>query len=492
VSWLGLWDGTFGVFDESSIWAWLLFASDWVIRLVMLLVVPVRRPPAAARSWLLLILFAPWIGLGLYWLVGSHKLPRWRCEMLARLPEAAAPVRKRLAAHPNVTRPTLAPELQQAVRLAENLGQLPILEGNAADLLGNYNDTIARLVADIDAAQNHVHLLYYILTTDTTARKVIDAVIRAAGRGVRCRVMVDSLGSRKWLSGLYALLAPAGVQFEESLPVGFWRFLRWRTARIDLRNHRKIAVIDGRIGYTGSQNIVDARYAEGVTYEELVVRVTGPAVLELQYVFAGDWFVETAEVLDSPEIFPFPERIGPNAAQVLPSGPGQPTENNQRLFVALIHGARERVVITTPYFIPDEPILQAMQTAVLRGVEVHVIVSRRADQLLVALAQRSYYGQMLEYGIQIHLYQPRFLHAKHMSVDNQIALIGSSNMDIRSFQLNNEISLIFYGADVASRMHLEEERYLRRCKQLDLARWVRRPRVAKIAERIARLLDPLL
>lgn len=492
MNWFAAWDGTYGIFGESSIWGWLIFATDWVIRLVMFVIIPVRRPPAAARSWLLLILFLPWLGLCLFWLVGSHKLPRWRRDMLARLPEAFATVRKRLESHPNITRPKLAAELEQAVKLAENLGQLPILECNAVDLLGNYNDNIDKLVADIDAAKKHVHLLYYILTTDKTAHKVIDAVIRAAQRGVRCRVMVDSLGSRKWLSGLYALFAPAGVQFEESLPVGFWRLLRWRTARIDLRNHRKIAVIDGRIGYTGSQNIVDARYAEGVTYDELVVRVTGPAVLELQYVFATDWFVETEEVLDSPDIFPNPEHPGTAAAQVLPSGPGQPTENNQRLFVALIHGARERVVITTPYFIPDEPLLQAMQTAVLRGVEVHLIVSRRADQFLVALAQRSYYGQMMDYGIRIHLYQPRFLHAKHMSVDNQIALIGSSNMDIRSFQLNNEISLIFYGADVASRLHLEEDRYLRKCKPLDPTRWARRPKVVKVAEQIARLLDPLL
>ena len=489
---LDLWNGTYGLLDESSIWAWLLFASDWAIRLAMFVIVPVRRAPGAARSWLLLILFLPWIGLLLFWLVGSHKLPRWRRDMLARLPEAFAGVRKRLEAHPNVTRPRLAPELEQAVKLAANLGQLPILEGNAVDLLGNYNNNIDRLVDDIDAAKNHVHLLYYILTTDKTARKVIDAVIRAAGRGVKCRVMVDSLGSRKWLSGLYALFTSAGVHFEESLPVGFWRLFGWRAARFDLRNHRKIAVIDGRIAYTGSQNIVDARYAEDVTYDELVARVTGPVVLELQYVFATDWFVETEEVLDSRDIFPDPERPGPNAAQALPSGPGQPTENNQRLFVAMIHGARERVVITTPYFIPDEPLIQAMQTAVLRGVEVHLIVSRRADQFLVALAQRSYYEEMLEYGIRIHLYQPRFLHAKHMSVDNEIALIGSSNMDIRSFQLNNEISLIFYGNDVASRMHIEEERYLRKCKQLDAARWARRRLASKVFEQIARLVDPLL
>src|SRR5262249_32096017 len=162
---------------------------------------------------------------------------------------------------------------------------------------------------------------------------------------------------------------------EESLPVGFWRLFRWRMARIDLRNHRKIAVIDGRIGYVGSQNIVSSKFTEDLTYDELMVRVTGPLVLELQYVFAGDWFVETEKVLAGTDAFPDREVTGDAAAQVLPSGPGLSTETNQRLYVSLIHGARKKIVITTPYFVPDEPLLQAMQTAVLRGVEVHLIVS---------------------------------------------------------------------------------------------------------------------
>jgi cardiolipin synthase A/B len=480
------------VFDDPSIWTWAFYVSEWVIRVIMLVVVPLRRSPEAARGWLLLILFEPWIGLPLYLLFGAHHLPRWRLEMLARQPGAFANVRKRLEAHPNVTRPELPKELKQSVTLAENLGQLPILGGNAVDLLGDYSGIIDRLIADIDAARNHVHLLYYIFADDETAGRVIDAVVRASQRGVRCRVLVDSLGSRRYLSSLYRRLAGAGIRLEESLPVGFWRWLRWRTARVDLRNHRKIAVIDGRVGYTGSQNIVDARFAVGITYDELVVRVTGPIVLELQYVFATDWFVETEEVLDGPDIYPDPERPGQTAAQALPSGPGLPTENNQRLFVSLIHGARAKVVITTLYFVPDEPLRQAMQTAVLRGVEVHLIVSERADQMLVSLAQRSFFEEMLEDGIRIHLYRPHFLHAKHLSIDDEIALIGSSNMDIRSFELNNEISLVFYGNDVAARLHIEEERYLHKCKQLDAQQWVKRSYLSKFGELLARLLSPVL
>jgi cardiolipin synthase len=205
-----------------------------------------------------------------------------------------------------------------------------------------------------------------------------------------------------------------------------------------------------------------------------------------------NWFVETAEVLDGSDIYPDPERPGQTAAQALPSGPGLPTENNQRLFVSLIHGARAKAVITTPYFVPDEPLRQAMQTAVLRGVEVHLIVSEKADQMLVSLAQRSFFEEMLEDGIRIHLYRPHFLHAKHLSIDDEIALIGSSNMDIRSFELNNEISLVFYGNDVAARLHIEEKRYLHKCKQLDAQHWAKRSHVSKVGELLARLLSPVL
>src|SRR5262249_4522082 len=152
-----------------------------------------------------------------------------------------------------------------------------------------------------------------------------------------------------------------------------------------LRNHRKIAVIDGRVGYTGSQNLVAADFKEGLAYEDLMARVTGPVVLELQYVFAADWFLETNEGLASETAFPGTEIAGGVPAEALPSGPDFPTQNNQRLFVALVHGARKQVALTTPYFIPDEPILQAMQTAALRGVEVHLVVSEKGDQFIVSL-----------------------------------------------------------------------------------------------------------
>ena len=284
-------------------------------------------------------------------------------------------------------------------------------------------------------------------------------------------------------------MAERGIQAHPMLPVGIFRR---QTARFDLRNHRKIAIIDGRVGYTGSQNIVNADFKHGLTFEEMMVRVTGPIVLELQSVFLTDWYLESAELLDSADVGPAPVLTGEVAMQVLPSGPVFPRENNQRMFLTLVHGARKRVVITTPYFVPDEPLLEALQTAVLRGVQVHLVVNKVADQVLVSLAQRSYYQELLDSGVKLHLYHERFLHAKHMSIDGDIALIGSSNMDIRSFQLNNEISLLLYDSGVVDRLALEQERYFAGSVLLTKEEWDRRSQASRLLENLARLMSPLL
>jgi cardiolipin synthase len=475
--------------NVAGTWGIIYYASEWVIRLVMLVVVPFRRPPAAANAWLLLVFFQPWVGLVLYLAIGRPQLPRWRIAKLQRLRPELETVADRLRAHPNVFQPELSPRLMQAVHLAVNLSHLPVLGGNSAELLADYDGAITRLVQDIDTARNHVHLLYYIFADDATGQKVTDALARAVKRGVTCRVLIDALGSRRPLRTLVPKLVQAGVAMHRVLQA---RLLRFARIRMDLRNHRKIAVIDGHVGYTGSQNIVNADFKKGITYEELVVRVTGPVVLGLQFVFVADWYLESDELLDTPAVFPEPEVTGDVPVQPLPSGPGWAPLAIQRVVVALIHGARARVVITTPYFVPDSALLQALQTAVLRGVEVHLVVSKQKDQLLVCLAQRSYYAQLLEAGVRIHLYYKAFLHAKHVSIDDEIAMIGSSNMDIRSFLLNAEIALLFYSKEVTARLRAEQERYFAGSDLLDLAEWRQRSLLSKVAENTARLMSALL
>jgi len=468
---------------------WGFFVGGWLAALLMLFIVPFRRHPEAAKDWLLLILYLPWLGLLLFFLIGAPKPTPQRRQRDRAVREATTPIAARLAEHEAARRirPALAPEAVTVVELAQRLGRHPVLDGNHIELLDDYNASLDRLAADIDAARHHVHLMFYIFADDGTGRRFASVLAQAAARGVRCRVLVDEAGSFSALRTLVPAMRDSGIEVQVMLPMGHFR----GGGRADLRNHRKIAVIDGAVAYTGSQNIVDGELPPGVVSAELMVRVRGPAVLELQTVFVHDWYLECERLLVDDEIFPQPQLAGDAAAQVVPSGPLYPTENVQRLLVSLIHGARRRVVITTPYLIPDAPLLQAMETAVLRGVEVFVILSKISDQPLVILAQQSYYKQLLDAGIGIRLYRDRFLHAKHVTIDDAIALIGSSNIDIRSFELNEEITLMVYDTALNQALQRLQARYLQHSDTLTVRDWERRPLYRKALENTARLFSPL-
>lgn len=324
------------------------------------------------------------------------------------------------------------------------------------------------MVVDIDHAERTVHLLFYIFADDRTGLRVIEALERAVLRGVTCRVLIDAIGSRQWRHQVTRLLTRAGVDVQFALKVGIFRR---RSARADLRNHRKVAVIDSRIGYIGSQNITNALSASNIANEELVARVVGPITTELQAVFVADWFMETEEELAVSALFPHHHPDAGAVAQVLPSGPDYPNAGIGNVIAALVHGASKRVVITTPYFVPDEPLLQALKTAVLRGVEVRLLVSRLTDHILVKLAQQSYYSELLQAGVQVHLYEEVFLHAKHMTFDDEISLLGSSNVDIRSFVLNAEVSLIVFDKGVTEQLRREQVRCFDNTATLTLDGW---------------------
>jgi cardiolipin synthase A/B len=467
-----------------------LYISEWLLRLVMLLVVTRRREPAAAMAWLLVIFFSPWVGLVLYWLIGENRLPRRRIEAREHAREKLREVASRFEQHPSVVRPELGPEAAAAVVLAERLGDMPILGGNAVTLIADTNELIDRLVADIDAAEHHVHLLFYIYANDATGQRVADALHRAVRRGVACRVLVDAAGSRRMLKTLAPELASQGVEVISALKVGLFRR---RVARIDLRNHRKIAVIDSRIGYAGSQNIVSADYGhKDLAWADLMVRLVGPTVLELQAVFVTDWHSESGQFLDDDSIFPAPKLAGTVPVQAVPSGPNFATENFQRMVVATLYTARHRVIITTPYFVPDRPLMQALEVAVLRGVQVDLIVPRRSDQRIVAAASRAYYDDLLAAGVHLHLYDKGLLHSKTISIDDRFAIIGSDNLDIRSFELNFEISLLFYSPEVAEQLRAQQLVYMEGAFELTAERWAENPAWKRRTYDVAKLMSPLL
>ena len=463
--------------------------AEWAIRLGALLFIPFRRTPDSARAWLLLLLFLPVPGLLLYLLIGRPTYPRRRRARLARAAELLQTAAEEIAHSRSCRQPVLSRNFRQAADLIERLGRFPALGSNNLNLLTDYEGVVSQLIADVDAAQHHVHILMYIFADDETGALVVSALERAAARGVACRVLVDAAGSRRWSRSLGKRFSAAGVAYAEALPIAPWRR---RSARADLRNHRKIAVIDGVIGYVGSQNIVNAAWAKGVVNEELVVRSVGPAVVAMQAVFAVDWFLGTEEVLEGERFFPHFGGSGAVTAQLMPSGPDYGEAGVGYLTVALIHAARERVVITTPYFIPDAALLQALRTAVLRGVSVDLVVPYVSDQVLVRLAQQSYYTELLDAGVRVHRYRDRFLHAKLIGIDEDISLIGSSNVDVRSFVLNAEVTLIVYDPQVSASLRLEQQRYIRASDHLTSDSWEQRSSVVKLFANVARLVSPLL
>ena len=452
--------------------------AQWVIRIGSLIVIPFRRKFTAA-AWLLLIFFLPLPGLLLFLAIGQPKFPRFRLEQYRGLKPFVERVSSSLQ--------QFAPKHRSPIaQFVEHLGYLPATQGNGIELIDDYDEALRSLVADIEAARTRVSLLVYIFADDAIADMVIAALGDAVARGVDCKVLLDPVGSAKWVRRTIRKLRAVGVQTRETLP---WRWIRRRTRR-DMRNHRKLFIIDGQIGYAGSQNIVAKNFRPGVVNRELVARCTGPIVAEMESIFLGDWFVETGA--GPPDHLEPPVGPGDAVLQLLPSGPEYPLEGFETLLVWQLHQARRRAIMATPYFIPDQDVLGAMRTAVARGVEVDLVLSRVVDQRVVNLAQRSYYEDLLRAGVRIHLFDRFLLHAKNVSIDGELAILGSSNVDLRSFQLNEEVSLLLLDRESVAKLETVQRGYIEDSEQVQLESWVKRGRAVMVAENLARLVSPLL
>lgn len=475
--------------ENSVLWITLFYVSEWVIRIVMLGVVTRRRGPSSAMAWLLVIFIAPWAGLVIYLIIGERHLPKDRVDKHVWLMHYWEGARKRFRSQRGLRSEEVG-EFGAVADLVERLGSAPPLGGNTVELIGRSETFIERLVADIDNARDHVHLLFYIYRDDAVGRLVGNALARAVQRGARCRLLVDAVGSRPMLRTLAPSLRARGINVCAALRLDPFR--RYVT-RADLRNHRKLAIIDGRAAWAGSHNIVDPSYGHtDLTWHDLSARLTGPIVLALQALFIGDWFMESDEMLEHEAYLPEPEPGGDAVIQLLPSGPTYHIENYQRLVVAALHNARSHVVITTPYFVPDQAFMQAVQVAVLRGVKVEIVVPQRSDQILAGNAGRAYYAELLEYGAHIHLHTDGLLHSKTMTIDDAMCFFGSSNFDIRSFALNFEVNLVFYSPKDVNALLAEQRRYIRQSVPLVLEEWLRRPPLVRLFQNVTKLLSPLL
>ena len=468
--------------------------SSIVIRLALIVLIPRWHPPAAATAWLLVIFFWPIPGLFLYLLVGRSKLPRERIMKHERMVEHL----ERETAVISSIRESAPPELPERLawfcNLAMTLGDMPITGGNDVQFITSIDEMVERLSSEIDKAEHHVHLLYFIVKEDKVTRPVFEALERASRRGVSCRILADSMGSSKFLKRTAPRLKKAGISVVGALPPTLFRRIK-AAARFDLRNHRKLAVIDGKRAYTGSHNLIDPTYggkAKGRPWHDVTISLRGPVTAQLQRVFLEDWYVEAGSMPDDPSLFPDSGSPGQSLVQTVPSGPSYPTENYQRLVASALHYARRRVIITTPYLIPDESLLEAMEVAVLGGARVQLVAPEKSDQFLVGNAARSYYEQIMELGVELFLYQPGIIHSKTMTVDNDIAFIGTSNFDIRSFALNFELNMILYQGEALWTLRSLQESYIDESRRLSLEEWRKRPFVAEAIQSVTKLFSPLL
>ncbi|GAA3568656.1 cardiolipin synthase [Microlunatus spumicola] len=459
---------------------------------VALVIAPRNRQPSSALAWVLLMALIPLLGILLFVLIGSPKLTRRRREkqqnmnaLISEVARGVGPVRAGEDA---------PPWFPSVSALVESVGSMPLLQDNDARMVMGFGEQLRTLVEAVDGAERYVHVEFYITIRDATTEPFFAALRRAVERGVTVRLLLDHMGTRPYPGYRKTLqaLSEAGVLWHLMLPV---QPLKGRWQRPDLRNHRKLLVVDGDVGFVGSLNMIDPSYDKrgnrrrGLQWVDELCEVHGPVVHEIDALFVTDWYCETDELLSSSrEQSSDEQRDGGLLAQVAPSGPAYEAENNLALFNSLLYHATSRISITSPYFVPDQSLLGAITTAARRGVAVELFVGEIGDQFVVFHAQHSYYAELLAAGVRIYLYPgPNILHSKHISIDDQVAVVGSSNMDIRSFQLDLEVMLMVCGRSFVDQVKAVEDRYRRLSRELTAAEWAERGFARSVIDNLMRL-----
>ncbi len=466
---------------------WLILG--WLTYLVWLggWIILQKREPAATLSWLLSLALLPYIGFLIYYLFGPQKIERHRLRRARRRVDLGG-----------IDDESRNPEYAEMQRMVLATTGFPPSSATRMELLVDGSQKYPRLLEDIAAATREVHVEYYIYEPDQTGTALRDALVVAAKRGVKVRLLLDAMGSKKSSRRFFQPLLDAGGELAWFHPIRLGRLLEfWKRPWVNMRTHRKIVLIDGRIGYTGGINITDEEddRLRSDAYRDLHLRMEGNVVRELQQVFIEDWIYATddrsllSEVLQGMP----PLTNGDIPVQIVSSGPDSRWEAIHRAHVSAIHAAQHRVWMTTPYFVPGEAAMMALTSAALGGIDVRLMVPKMSDTKLVTFAARSYYDALLAAGVKVYEYGPRLLHSKTLLVDDDLALIGSANFDNRSFRLNFEVHALIHDATIASQL-----------EELILGEFAKAPRVrdpdsskrplfsARLPEAVARLLSPLL
>jgi cardiolipin synthase A/B len=448
----------------------LLHMSAQAAVIVRVLLRP-HRDPSSRIAWVVVIAALPVLGIVAYLLLGEVNIGRRRIgrmrTVLAQMP--------RVQDAPGADSPNLKPGVperyEHLFRVGRSISGFEPIGGNRARLLADSDATIDAMVADIDTAKDHVHLLFYIWLADNNGCRVVDALIRATARGVTCRAMADDLGSRQMIrSAHWRTMEAAGVRLARALPVGN-PFLRALRGRIDLRNHRKIVVIDDWITYCGSQNCADPEFlvkAKYAPWVDAMMRFEGPVARQNQHLFAGDWMAHVNDDIVALLQRPLPDSKPGLPAQVIGTGPTVRWSAMPEMFESLIYSARRELVITTPYYVPDESLQSALCASARRGVQTTIVFPERNDSWIVAAASRSYYRDLLAAGVRIFEYVGGLLHTKSLTMDGEVMLIGSANMDRRSFELNYENNILLHDAALTAAMRERQQHYIGQSVAVDM------------------------
>lgn len=457
---------------------------------VVLVIITDNRNPLKTLPWILVLVLAPGAGLAIYFFFGQNLSKR---RIISR--RTRKRITTRLEENDAAGGTGIPPQRLPLARLLSQTALAVPLYGSRLTPYVDGKTKMDALLEAIAGARHHIHIQYYIFSDDETGRRLRDALTAKAREGVEVRILYDDVGCTGVKKAFFEGMRAEGIEAYSFLHVKFPRF----TSKVNYRNHRKIGVIDGRIGFIGGMNVAD-RYVLGIErgngkrerWRDTHFRIEGSGVAGLQASFLSDWSATTKQAVGGPAYFPAPERLTDNVMQIVPSGPLGKWRTLLQAVEYVVSRAAQRVWIETPYYLPSETLNAALQEAALAGIDVRLMLPERSDSRVVDLASHSYLDDMMQAGVKIAFYTPGFLHSKLLLIDDDLAVVGSANMDFRSFEHNFEVNAFVYDRAFNARLAAIYETDLGDCRRVTPGDWFRRPRTRRWAESFMRIFSPLL
>ncbi len=481
-----------------QILAYIIPILVWIITITITLRLVIKKQSVPTMlSWLIVIYVFPVVGIIAYLIFGEINLGKHRAVMFEQLKPKYMDWFKHLSHCDNLINTQTNLLYRPIFDLANQRLGVPCLLGNELHILDTPESIMRSIIHDINQAEKSINMVFYIWSAQGLVNEVTQALINARQRGVTIHILLDSVGSRAFLkSAECQVMRDNGIEVTETLHVNLFRMF---FNRIDLRQHRKIIVIDNQISYTGSMNMVDPKFFKKNSnvgeWIDIMVRINGPVSSVLNGLHAWDWEIETSVKLplDVPDCPLLPlEQNNSHAVQILATGPCFPDDLMAQSLSIAIFSARKSIVITSPYFVPSHNIAEALRIAALRGVEVSIILPKENDSLMVHWASRTFFDDLLAAGVKIYNFNKGLLHTKSMLIDNRLALVGTVNMDMRSFLLNFEVTMVVEDPAFANEISLLHESYIKNAELVDYVTWSTRSVYQRIIEKLFFLFSPLL